>query len=240
MEFLVIEHEADCHPGYLGQEWRAAGIGLTVCRPHAGDVVPDLADGHDALVVLGGQMNCQQDDVAPWLPGTRALIRAATHSGVPTLGVCLGHQLMAVALGGAVAANPAGPTIGIRSLELSAEGDDDRLLNRLVGREVVHWNGDVVTRIPPGAQVLAHGTDGSPQAIRFAPLAWGVQFHPEATPAIVESWATTPPISAATRRRGPTALAQVRAAADNLATFAADFGAAFADQVSGRSRQTRR
>lgn len=238
MEFLVIEHETDCHPGYLGQEWRAAGIGVTVCRPYAGDVVPEGAGGHDALVVLGGQMNCEQDDVAPWLPDTRSLIRTAVRAGVPTLGVCLGHQLMAVALGGAVVANPAGPTIGIRSLALTA--DADPLLAGLAGREVVHWNGDVVSRIPPGAQVLARGTDGAPQAIRFAPLAWGVQFHPEATPAIVESWATTPPISAATRRHGPTALAQVRAAADNLAAFAADFGAAFADQVSGRSRQTRR
>lgn len=232
MRFLVIEHEPDCPPGLLGQQWQAAGVELQVCRPYRGEPVPQDAAGAAALVVLGGRMNCQQDDVAPWLPDTRALLRRVVADGTPTLGVCLGHQLLAVALGGSVAANPAGPTVGVHHLDLLEAAQGDPLVGGFDERQVTHWNGDVVTEPPAGAQVLARQPDGSPQAIRFAPTAWGVQFHPEATPSIVEAWAYTEPISPKSREYGPAAVAQVRAAQDDLAAFAGAFSAAFLAQVA--------
>jgi GMP synthase (glutamine-hydrolysing) len=188
--FLVIQHEPEAPGGWLTQRWAELGIAIDTVRGDLDQVVPARLE-HDALVVLGGAMNADEDESYAWLAPTKALLRATVADGIPTLGVCLGHQLMASALGGSVILNPQGRTGGLVPLSLNAAGDADALLGGLSGRDVVHYNGDVVIRLPQGAEQLATAPDGSVQAARFGPRAWGVQFHPETTPEIFAGWTTS-------------------------------------------------
>ena len=187
--YLVVQHEPEAPGGWLTERWAELGIILDTVRADLGEPVPDTMS-HDALVVLGGAMNAYEDDRVAWLAPTKALLQACVVDGIPTLGVCLGHQLLSVSLGGKVIRNPSGRTSGLIPLSLNAAGERDPLLEGLSGRDVVHYNGDVVSRLPDGATLLASAPDGSVQAARFAPRAWGVQFHPETTPEIFASWMT--------------------------------------------------
>lgn len=184
---LVVQHEDICPPGRLGGWLADAGLELDVVRPYAGDELPARLE-HDALLVLGGTMGAYDDEHA-WLPVTRALLATAVDRGVPTLGVCLGHQLLAVATGGRVERNASGSTTGMTPVMLTGPAEDG--VTGLVGADALalHWNDDVVVAPPPGALVLARTTDGHVQALRVGPAAWGVQFHPEADVGIASTWA---------------------------------------------------
>jgi GMP synthase (glutamine-hydrolysing) len=189
---LVVQHEPDAPVAWLGEWWSALGLELDVVRGDLGEPVAsrwaDLGGDPDGLVVLGGAMGACDDADAPWLAPTRALIADAVARGVPTLGVCLGHQLASVALGGTVGRNPSGRTIGRVPVRLTAAAAADPLLAGLDGLAAIHYNDDVVLEPPPGSTVLATLPDGRPQALRFAPVAWGVQFHPETSPEVFGAW----------------------------------------------------
>ncbi len=187
---LVIEHQPTCPPGLVGAWLEDAGVQLDVVRPYDGGQVPVSVDAA-GLLVLGGTMSCQDDEAAPWLPATRALIARTALTGQPVLGICLGHQLVSVALGGQVAPNPKGQTTGLRQVGWVDGADPDALNPDDAPRPtaVAHWNHDIVTELPDGAAVLARTADGAPQVVRLAPTVWGVQGHPEATRQIVSGWA---------------------------------------------------
>ena len=187
---LVVQHEDEC-PVAMVEPWLAeVGLDCDVLAAHRGRAVPAHLVDHVGLVVLGGRMGAQDDAEHRWLAPTRALIATVAAGGMPFLGVCLGHQLAAVALGGQVARH-ARPTRALHPLGLTAQGRADELLGGLVGGpEVLHWNNDVVTRPPAGSTVLARTPDGAVQALRLGPVAWGVQFHPEVTAAVVRGWGT--------------------------------------------------
>ena len=157
-------------------------------RGDLGEPVPSRVTDHDGLVVLGGAMGACDDAVAPWLAPTRSLIADAVAHGIPTLGVCLGHQLASVALGGSIERNPSGRTVGLVPVRLTDAGATDPLLAGLGGQPAVHYNDDVVLRPPTGSTVLATLPDGRVQALRFGPSAWGVQFHPETSPEVFGDW----------------------------------------------------
>ncbi len=184
---LVVQHEPDAPPAWLGEWWEAEGLVLDVVRGDLGEALPERVE-HDGLVVLGGAMGAHDDAEHPWLTPTKALVRDATDRGIPTLGVCLGHQLAAVALGGTSERNPQGRTLGVVPVRLTAAGAGDPLLGGSEGAPAVHYNDDVVTALPPGATVLARLPGGMPQALRLGERAWGVQFHPETPPALFEEW----------------------------------------------------
>ncbi|MGH3097101.1 MAG: type 1 glutamine amidotransferase [Streptosporangiales bacterium] len=186
---LVIEHGSG-GPLALFDEWfEQAGVEVDVARPYAGDVVPDIPD-RNALVVLGGPMGAYDDADYPWLAGTKRLLSAYVSEGRPTMGICLGHQLLTVACGGEVIRNPDGKQMGLRDVGLGPEASDDPLFGALVPPvRSVHWNDDVVSRLPDGAVPLAAGAEGWPQAYRLGQTAWGVQFHPEVGAAQVSGWA---------------------------------------------------
>jgi GMP synthase (glutamine-hydrolysing) len=185
---LVVQHEDD-DPIHLMGEWMQ-GVDLDVCRAHDGDEVPATIEGYDGLVVMGGAMGAHDDQKAPWLPAVRDLIRDAEASRVPTLGICLGHQLCAVALGGEIEVNPNGRQLGLLDVGWTTEAVDDELMGALVGpRRAMHWNDDVVARLPDGATRLATASTGEVQAARHAPTVWGIQWHPEVDAELVALWA---------------------------------------------------
>ncbi|CUR57776.1 Glutamine amidotransferase class-I [metagenome] len=187
---LVVEHQADCPPALLGEWLEEAGCALSVCRPYAGDAVPGDLTAYDGLLVLGGSMGAGDDLDHPWLPGVRQLIRSAADDSVPTLGVCLGHQLAAVALGGTSQRNPVGHHVGLVPVAWEPVASADPLVGALTGaRRAAHWNVDLVSGLPDGALVLARTPEGGVQAVRFAPAVWGVQWHPEIDHRIFEEWA---------------------------------------------------
>ncbi|CAN5420021.1 hypothetical protein BH09ACT12_BH09ACT12_33690 [soil metagenome] len=113
LRVLVVQHEETCPPALLGRWLLDAGLSLDVRRPDLGEALPDDLAGHDVLMVLGGSMDADDESGYPWLADTVELLRAAVRDGVPTLGVCLGHQLLARACGGIVARNPRGRQLGV-------------------------------------------------------------------------------------------------------------------------------
>lgn len=204
---LVVEHEESCPPGWMGQWWQDGGLTLDIRRPYreagsAGGELPADLSHHSGLVVLGGEMGANDDLDHHWIGPTKQLVRSALEERVPVLGICLGHQVIAAAMGGVVGPNPHGHATGLTPVTLTAGGRSDALLgsrrpggahprdehSRERSRLAVQWNNDVVLQLPRGAIALATSPDGTVQAARFAGRVWGVQFHPETTPDIFDSW----------------------------------------------------
>jgi GMP synthase (glutamine-hydrolysing) len=185
---LVIEHEAQCPPAHVGTWLTEAGAELDVCRPWAGDELPALAS-YAGLVVLGGSMGADDDVLHHWLAPVKQLMRGAVEQDLPTLGICLGHQLLAVALGGTSVPNPRGQQVGLFDVGWLNAATDDALVAGLGPVRGVQWNSDVVADLPDGAVALAETAEGELQVARFAPRAWGVQLHPEVDVPILTSWA---------------------------------------------------
>ena len=190
---LVVEHEAQCPPGWLGEWLVEAGARLHVCRPYLGDRLPADLTAYAGMLVLGGAMGANDDDDHPWLAEVRALIAGAARERTPVLGVCLGHQLAAVALGGSVDPNPLGSQVGVLEIGWVEGAADDELLGEAAGRptpaRALQWNDDVVTSLPPGAVLLARTARDEVQAARLAPSVWGIQWHPEVDEQIIATWA---------------------------------------------------
>jgi GMP synthase (glutamine-hydrolysing) len=187
---LVIQHEDDCTAAWFGEWFLEAGLDYDVVLGHRGQPIPSVLDGYAGLVVLGGEMGANDDASCPWLTPTKALIARSIADGAWFLGICLGHQLAAVALGGEVTVNPHGLALGLKSIRLTEAGRRDELLS-VVGDAArsLQWNSDIVSRLPVGATELATAPDQSVQAARFGPRAWGLQFHPEASPDVFDTWA---------------------------------------------------
>ena len=142
-----------------------------------GDVLP-RREGFAGVIVTGsGAMVTDRHD---WSERSAGWLRDAAHEGLPLLGICYGHQLLAHALGGEVGDNPAGREMGTVCVDLHAEAGDDPLFSALPARfaaQATHLQS--VLRPPPGATVLARNDHDACHAFRWGDAAWGVQFHPE-------------------------------------------------------------
>lgn len=231
---LVVQHQADCPPALLGLWLDAAGCALDVRHPYAGEPLPSGLGEHDALLLLGGSMGAYDDAAHSWLTTTKELVLVAADRGVPTLGICLGHQLAAVALGGTVEVNPHGRQLGVLPMGWTDDASDDPLVSARPDR-VIHWNNDVVADLPPGATALAHAPDGTVQAARLAPEVWGLQPHPEVDDTVVARWAADE-----REEIGPAvldaALAEMRSAVPDLARAWQQVATAFAQRVRVTSK----
>ncbi|TDD67126.1 type 1 glutamine amidotransferase [Jiangella aurantiaca] len=185
----VVEHEPGCPLDRLGGWLTAAGADVRVVRPYAGDPLPTVPGA--GLIVLGGQMNAYDDGVAPWLPAVRSLLAAAADGGTPTLGICLGAQLLAVACGGRVEVGAApGRESGVVDVLWRPESGDDPLVGGMAGPfPGPSMHADAVAELPPGAVWLASSAMYPHQVFRVGAVAWGVQFHPEVSQPTFAGWA---------------------------------------------------
>jgi GMP synthase (glutamine-hydrolysing) len=153
-------------------------------------------------------MGVHDTDEFPWLETERRWIADTVGSGVAVLGVCLGAQLLAAALGASVTTGPS-PEIGVGQVELTAEGRADPVLGPEGDRvEVIHWHGDTF-EIPDGAVHLAKGERYRNQAFRYGPRVYGLQFHVEVDDAMAEAWAPELPAGISLVRRDRRRVEQV-------------------------------
>ncbi|WP_051787105.1 MULTISPECIES: type 1 glutamine amidotransferase [Streptomyces] len=187
---LVVEHEQEAGPGLVGEHLLHTGLRLDVVRAWRGEALPRSLRGHAGLLVLGGAANCEDDLAAPWLPRVRALVREAVADEVPLLGICLGGQILAHALGGSVTRRSQGPEVGVVPLRRLPAATTDPVLGGVPdGALAAQWHWDEIDRLPPGAVPVLTGDDCPVQAFRAGNTAWGVQFHPEVDADTVAEWA---------------------------------------------------
>lgn len=154
------------------------------------DAKPDITN-YDGLIVLGGPMNCDQSDRYPHLDTEIELIRQTIDSGKPVLGICLGAQLIARALGASVSPNRP-KEIGWHALNPTKAGSTDPLFQHFGDTQMIfQWHGDMFD-IPHGATHLATSPGCKNQAFRYNDNVYGLQFHLEVDAAMIERWLHTP------------------------------------------------
>jgi GMP synthase-like glutamine amidotransferase len=241
MKFLVFQHIAIEHPGIFRNFMTEAGIGWDTVELDEGEPIPAL-DGYDALMAMGGPMDVFDEDEHPWLVPEKAAIREAVRERkMPYFGFCLGHQLLADALGGRCE-RMAEAEVGIMDVELTEKGRDDPLTQGLPARfKALQWHGVAVTRMPEGGVALARSPACAIQAQRVGELAYGVQYHVEMTDQTVREWGCVPAYETSLEQTlGPGALdlfdAECR---DNMADFIAASRHLF-DNFLGLIRDRRR
>jgi len=154
------------------------------------EALPTL-DKYEALIVLGGPMNADQIDTFPNLVTEVQIIREAIERNMSVLGICLGAQLLAKALGGSVSRNPV-REIGWYDVDLTKEGMEDPVLSAFAEhQEVFQWHEDGIS-LPPDAVRLASSAASSVQAFRYGDHAYGFQFHLEASRSLIDRWLAVP------------------------------------------------
>ena len=224
MRIVVFQHAKVEHPGMFRNLFREDGYPWDVVELDRGDSIPDLTP-YDMMLVMGGPQDVWQESEHAWLIEEIAAIRQfVIEMQRPFLGVCLGHQLLAVALGGSVAMAET-PEVGVMTVELTSFGGTDPLFRGMRSpMTVLQWHGAQVSALPEEATVLARSAHCAVQAFRYGTRAYGLQYHVEIVGETVDEWAAIPVYAAALRRAmGEDALAVLRGdVAERLASFGDD------------------
>jgi GMP synthase (glutamine-hydrolysing) len=190
MRVLVLQHISCEHPGVFSDVMRERDVEAVAVELDEGEPLPDWRE-FDAVLAMGGPMGAGDDADHPWLGAEKGLVREAVDAGRPFLGVCLGVQLLAAALGARVYAAEQ-PEVGLLPVELTAEGRADPLFAGLDDSLVsLQWHGDTFD-LPEGGELLASSPQAPNQAFRVGGHAYGVQFHLEVTGEMAREWGTVP------------------------------------------------
>ncbi|MCO5999000.1 type 1 glutamine amidotransferase [Actinoallomurus rhizosphaericola] len=183
---LAVQNSEGSGIGRLLPWWEEMGLQVEVVP---GAATPATPEGFDAVVLLGGGFLPDDDRRAPWLPVEWELTRRAVADGVPLLGICLGAQVLAAAVGGTVRGNHGRPERGSCPVSLRREAATDPLFAGLSGElRFIQNHRDQITELPPGVVRLAESEACPVQAFRVGECAWGVQFHPEAGADRLDRW----------------------------------------------------
>lgn len=201
MKVLVVENYDNTGLGQMATALDEAGAEITLVRAHRGDELPAGADGHDAIIVLGGGQNALADEEYPYLPALAALMRSFADSGRSALGICLGSQILARAYG-AENLIGAAPEFGWQEVTLTPEGRDDPVLSAAPEVfPIFQWHDDTFV-LPRGAARLAGNDAAHNQAFRVGRAGYGIQFHFEADRKLVDEWHAAFPETIAQKRAG--------------------------------------
>jgi|TARA_B100000959_G_scaffold21621_1_gene20959 GMP synthase-like glutamine amidotransferase len=186
MSILIIEHSDLTGSDRLGEQLLEDGNRLQIVRVHHGEQLPKDLNEIDGVISCGGPQppNCNE----PWTKQELKLIREADNLGIPLLGLCLGSQLIARALGGECA-QAAEPELGWHDVSLTPVGRQDVIFSGQpwCGPQF-HWHNWEVTKLPEGAVVLASSDKCKNQAWVKGVNTYAIQFHPECTPEIIDTW----------------------------------------------------
>jgi len=194
MAILVFEHTNTCRAERLGRTLRDYGHKLRVLRLHDGDAVPSDLDDVDGVISCGGPQ-AAYDDSVPFLAAEMARMREAHALGIPVVGICLGCQILARALGGKVENMGANQIeFGFTEVKLTPAGREDII------HAGIAWNAmmfqhhrDQVTQAPPGARVLASSARCKVQTWALGLRTYGLQHHPEVGNQTIENWISNDP-----------------------------------------------
>jgi GMP synthase (glutamine-hydrolysing) len=183
---LIVVHQEHSTPGRVGEMLEARGYHLERRCPNRGDPLPERLEPYAAAVIFGGPMSANDDH----LPGIRAeldWLERALGASCPMLGICLGAQLMARALGARVGPHPAGRVeIGWHEVQPTAAADG--FLDR--PRAFYQWHRETF-EIPAGAAHLAANEAFPAQAFAWDGRIFGIEFHPEMTFAMIDRWTSS-------------------------------------------------
>ena len=186
---LIIQHVEHEGPGRMGEALRSLGWEARTLRPYAGDAVPDAPpDDCAALVVLGGPMSVHDESDHPFLADEKRLLAVAVAADFPTLGICLGAQLLALVAGARVYRGLK-PEVGWLPVALTDKGENDPLVGPTlpVAFQPFHWHGDTFD-LPRRAAHLAKSALYTRQAFRLGENVYALQFHLEVDAALLEQW----------------------------------------------------
>ena len=221
MHILVLQHEVVEHPGVFRKFLQEDGHTWVAVELDKGEPLPEL-DGFDALWVMGGPMDVWQEDRHPWLVAEKTFIRKAVEEvGLPFLGLCLGHLLLAEALGGTVGSSQV-PEIGVDEVQLTEAGASGVFFDGVAERfKCLQWHSAEVLQMPPGATCLATSPDCTVQAMKWGTRAYSMQFHVEIEATTVAEWSGIPEYAESLERAlGEGAVDRLRAeCAENMVQF---------------------